>query len=238
VLIRSWNVFHGNTSPPTRRSYLEEMVRLASADAPDVLGLQEVPVWALRRLAGWSGMRVLGDIARGPRLPQPLDRLVTGLNPGRFRSLFTGQANAILLRHELTALERSVVVLNETSFPGIGAGERRICQLVRLERPAAGTFVLAHLHATHTPGNAQAQAERAVEHLLALARPDEPAVMAGDFNLTPDLRHLGFTGEGPGIDHILVRGDDPSALEVWRDERRRLDGMLLSDHAPVERTMT
>ena len=63
-------------------------------------------------------------------------------------------------------------------------------------------------------------------------------VMAGDFNLTPDLRYLGFTDEGPGIDHVLVRGDDPSPLHVWPDERRRLDGMLLSDHAPVERSVT
>jgi endonuclease/exonuclease/phosphatase family metal-dependent hydrolase len=237
VLIRSWNVFHGNTSPPTRRSYLEEMVRLASADGPDVLCLQEVPVWALRRLAGWSGLRVLGDTARRPRLPPPFDRLVTGLNTGLFQSLFTGQANAILLRPELGARERSVFALNEPGVLGIGAGERRICQIVRLERPAAGTFVLGHLHATHTPGYAQAQVERAVEHVLDLAQPDEPVVLAGDFNLTPDLRYLDFKEDGSGIDHVLVRDDDPSPLHVWPDERRRLDGMLLSDHAPVERSL-
>jgi endonuclease/exonuclease/phosphatase family metal-dependent hydrolase len=238
VLIRSWNVFHGNTSPPTRRSYLEEMVRLAAADGPAVLCLQEVPVWALDRLAGWSGMRALGDAARGPRLPPPLDRLGTGLNTGLFRSLFAGQANAILLRPELAVRERSVFVLNQRGVLGIGTGERRICQIVRLESPAAGTLVLAHLHAAHTPGYAQAQVERAVEHVLELAQPDEPVVMAGDFNLTPDLRYLGFTDEGPGIDHVLVRGDDPSPLHVWPNERRRLDGMLLSDHAPVERSVT
>jgi endonuclease/exonuclease/phosphatase family metal-dependent hydrolase len=237
VLIRSWNVFHGNTSPPTRRSHLEEMVRLASADGPDVLCLQEVPVWALRRLAAWSGLRVLGDIARRPRLPPPFDRLVTALNTGLFQSLFTGQANAILLRPELGARERSVFALNEPGVIGIGAGERRICQLVRLERPSAETLVLGHLHATHTPGYAQAQVERAVEHVLELAQPDEPVVLAGDFNLTPDLRHLGFKEELSGIDHVLVRGDDPSPLHVWPDERRRLDGMLLSDHAPVERSL-
>jgi endonuclease/exonuclease/phosphatase family metal-dependent hydrolase len=238
VLIRSWNVFHGNTFPPTRRSYLKEMVRLASGDGPDVLCLQELPVWALGRLAGWSGMRVLGDVARRPRLPPPLARLVTRLNTGLFRSLFTGQANAILLRPDLGVGEGTVFVLNESGTLGIGAGERRICQIVRLELPDGGTLLLAHLHATHTPGHAQAQVERAVEHVLDLARPDEPAVIAGDFNVTPDLRRFGFTGEGPGIDHVLVRGDDPSPLHVWPDGRRRLDGMLLSDHAPVERSVT
>ena len=69
MLVRSWNLFHGNTSPPRRRAYLEEMVRLITADGPDVVCLQEVPVWAVSRLAGWSGMRVLPAVARKPRLP-------------------------------------------------------------------------------------------------------------------------------------------------------------------------
>ena len=47
MLVRSWNLFHGNTSPPSSAVYLEEMVRLACADRPDVLVLQEVPAWAL-----------------------------------------------------------------------------------------------------------------------------------------------------------------------------------------------
>jgi endonuclease/exonuclease/phosphatase family metal-dependent hydrolase len=238
VLIRSWNVFHGNTLPPSKRGHLKRMVRLAAADEPDVLCLQELPVWARGRLADWSGMHVLADVARRPRLPRPLDRRITALNPGLFRSLFTGQANAILVRRELRVSERSVFVLNKGSVFGTGAGERRICQIVRLERPGGGTVVLANLHATHTPGHAQAQVENSVAHLLELASPDEPVVMAGDFNFTPDLRHLGFTGEGPGIDHVLVRGGDPGPLHVWPDERRSLNGMLLSDHAPVERSLT
>jgi endonuclease/exonuclease/phosphatase family metal-dependent hydrolase len=238
LLVRSWNVFHGNTSPPIRRAYLEEMMRLATGDEPDVLCLQELPLWATRHLAKWSGMRVLADTARRQRLPPPLDRRLTTLHSGLFRSLFTGQANAILLRHELAVQERSVFVLNRSGLLGTGAGERRICQIVRVQRPGAGTLVLANLHAAHSSGPAQEQVENAVEHLLELARPDEPVALAGDFNFTPDLRHRGFTGEGPGIDHVLIRGDDPGPLLVWPDGRRRLNGMLLSDHAPVERTLT
>jgi endonuclease/exonuclease/phosphatase family metal-dependent hydrolase len=98
--------------------------------------------------------------------------------------------------------------------------------------------VLANLHASHSARPAQEQVEDAVEHLLELVRPDEPVVLAGDFNFTPDLRHHGFTGEGPRIDHVLVRGAGAGPLVVWPDERRRLHGMLLSDHAPVERTLT
>jgi len=237
VLIRSWNLFHGNSSPPTRSSYLAEMIRLATADEPDVLCVQEVPVYAVRRLERWSGMRVLADVARRPRLPAPLDRSVTMLNPGFFRSLFTGQANAILLRRDLRTRDRSTLVLNPRGLLGIGHGERRICQIVRLERPE-GSVLLANLHTTNRPGPAQEQVERAADHLVGLAAPGETIVLAGDFNVTPDLRHHGFSEGGAGIDHVLVRGDDPSPLDVWPDERRRLNGMLLSDHAPVERSIT
>ena len=55
MLVRSWNLFHGNTLPPGRRSRLEEMVRLAIADRPDVLCLQEVPLWSLRQLGSGAG---------------------------------------------------------------------------------------------------------------------------------------------------------------------------------------
>ena len=46
----------------------------------------------------------------------------------------------------------------------------------------------------------------------------------------------GFTGATPtGIDHVLVRGLPAGQPERWPPERRRLDGRLLSDHAPVDR---
>jgi endonuclease/exonuclease/phosphatase family metal-dependent hydrolase len=237
VLVRSWNLFHGNTSPPRRRAYLEEMVRLVTADEPDVVCLQEVPVWALARLEGWSGMRVLAAVARKPRLPVGLGRRLTALHTGVFRSLFTGQANALLVRRELEILLESILVLNEASLLGIGVGERRVGQLARLRRPNDSNVLLSNLHASQSAGHAQEQVERAAAHVLELAEPEEPVVLAGDFNVTPDLRHLGFSEGGPGIDHVLVRGDDPGPLHVWPDERRSMDGMLLSDHAPVERAL-
>ena len=64
LLVRSWNLFHGNTLPPTRRSHLREMVELAVSGRPDVVCLQEVPVWAVPRLAEWSGLRPFPAVAR------------------------------------------------------------------------------------------------------------------------------------------------------------------------------
>ena len=36
------------------------------------------------------------------------------------------------------------------------------------------------------------------------------------------------------LDQVLVRGAKAGPVEVWPVERRRVDGRLLSDHAPVE----
>ena len=97
MLVRTWNVFHGNAKPPERRAFLEEMVRLAVADEPDVVCLQEVPPWALARLAEWSGYVAVGAVAARPSVgPLPstpaIGEALTALNNGLFRSLFAGQA--------------------------------------------------------------------------------------------------------------------------------------------------
>src|SRR5205809_6658900 len=102
LLVRTWNLFHGNAVPPERGGFLEEMIRIVTADGPDVVCLQEVPVWALRRLEDWSGMAALGAVAARPRLwSAELGRLITKIDHGLLRSALTGQANAILLTRAL-----------------------------------------------------------------------------------------------------------------------------------------
>jgi endonuclease/exonuclease/phosphatase family metal-dependent hydrolase len=253
VLVRSWNLFHGNTSPPGDAVHLREMIRLATEDRPDVLVLQEVPVWALAELGAWSGMTIVGDVAQRPRLgPLPLTaglgRALTELDPGRLRSAFSGQGNAILVGTSHEIAERDVLTLNPASFRraearALGldlvtrlawAKERRICQVVRL----AGGVVIANLHATGSLGDPRigaAEVRRAAASAEAEAGPGDVLVVAGDFNCEAAHWALqGYSEPGPGIDHIAVRGAIPSAIRVWPDARRRLDGMLLSDHAPIE----
>src|SRR5207244_9014074 len=111
LLIRTWNLFHGNAKPPERRAFLERMVRIATADRPDLLCLQEVPPWALPLLADWSGMVALGDVAARPTLgPLPstaeVGRRLTEVHHGLLRSAFSGQANAILLAQSLRPVDR------------------------------------------------------------------------------------------------------------------------------------
>ena len=61
MLVRTWNLFHGNALPPQRHSFLDAMVRLATADDPDVLCVQEAPARALGRFT-------VGDVAARPAL--------------------------------------------------------------------------------------------------------------------------------------------------------------------------
>jgi endonuclease/exonuclease/phosphatase family metal-dependent hydrolase len=239
VLIRTWNVFHGNTVPPGRVNLLQKAVRLAASGEPEVVCLQEIPVWALEYLDDWSGMIAVGATAARPLLGRELARRVTALNPGLLRSAVTGQANAILVAAELRVLESHAIALNPRIFR-----ERRVAQAVRLALPDGRTLSLANLHATNA-GEALADAEllRAAVFLDATAAPGDVAVLAGDFNFRrgralDELAAWGFSKPGPGIDQVLVRGAEAALAEVWPEQRRRIDGLLVSDHAPVEVTVS
>jgi len=262
LLVRTWNVFHGNAFPPERDAYLEQMVRLASADHPGVLCLQEVPVWALERLGEWSGMTVFGEVAAPPRIgPFPssaeLGRRLTDLEHGLLRSAFTGQANAILIDPSLKASDYGRLVLNSARFRRAQAAwldldfvarlawakERRVCQTVRLELPDGRTAFVANLHATGLPDDRIPDAEvfRAASFADGLARPGELCVLAGDFNLRPersrtltDLADWGFSEPADAIDQVLVRGAATRRPERWTTARRHVGGRVLSDHAPVD----
>jgi endonuclease/exonuclease/phosphatase family metal-dependent hydrolase len=227
VLVRSWNLFHGNAHPPDDRSRLRAMVALATADRPDVLCLQEVPVWALPRLERWSGMAARWVVTRRPLLPSRLAGLVTRLHNGLFRSALTGQANAILLGSGLEPREHRCLRIDERQ------PEPRYCHAVRLDG-----LVVANVHATNDfrhPELAAAEIVRA-EAFVSSCAGELPAVLAGDFNLRGEHLHAlaGWSARGPGIDHVLVRGLTTSPLMVWPRERRLHNGFVLSDHAPVE----
>jgi len=267
VLVRTWNLFHGNTKPPQRHAFLKEMVRLAVADDPDVVCLQEVPGWALAELDDWSGYTAIGALAARPVIgPVPstveIGRVLTSLNHGLFRSAFAGQANAILVGSRLRVVDRHVLVLNSRRFRaaqaewlGIGlvarlawGKERRVCQATRV-RDETRTLLLGNLHATSYPPDerlADAELLRAFTWFDSLAAPKEPIVVGGDFNVVFErsqtlldlTREWGFSKPGTGIDHVLVRNAEISKLRRWPLDGRRRGDHLLSDHAPVEAMVT
>jgi endonuclease/exonuclease/phosphatase family metal-dependent hydrolase len=258
VLVRSWNLFHGNTKPPQRRAFLEEMVQLATADNPDVLCLQEVPAWAMDRftIADVAAPPVLGPLP----IPRSLGRFLTKPHHGILRSAFSGQANAIQVSPQLRVLSRHVLTLNSRRFRRAQARalaldplarlawskERRIVQGVRLAAPSGRTFFIANTHCTSYPPDqrlADAELLRVAWFAVSLAKPEDVVVLAGDFNVafirSRTLHDLtspewGFSPAGPGIDHVLVQGAPASPVHRWPDDHRAFGDRLLSDHSPVE----
>jgi endonuclease/exonuclease/phosphatase family metal-dependent hydrolase len=231
LLVRTWNLYHGRTYPKSARTYLERMVRLVSLDAPDVVALQEVPLWALGRLERWSGMQAVWAVTV-PNLLGPAARLVTDLDPVRVRFTVAGQANAVLLNPHFDVTAHKVVVLNPdvSTWDWIFQGrQQRVCQALEI---VAGErkLVVANLHATNNPDLARVEAGVAAEFVVAA----EQCVLCGDFNV-PRFTLPEFSPPIDGIDQILVRGVElERGPAPWPAARRRVDGRLLSDHAPVE----
>ena len=202
------------------------MLDVVCNDRPDVVCLQEVPVWGVAHLEHWSGMRAFSVVARAPRVPGRLGRLLTRLHHGFFRSAFVGQANAILLAPGLGAEALGSTQISDSGW------ERRVVQAVRV----AERIVVANLHASTDLVAARSEVNRALEFAEGLARAGEVVVLAGDLNLVSP-RLDGYSEPASGIDHVLVRGAETSEPLVWPPEHRELAGRLLSDHAPVEVTI-
>ncbi len=228
LLVRTWNVFHGNADPPRRAGHLRTMIELVAADGPDVICLQEVPVWALPRIDDWSGMRRFDAVTRPPLWPGPISKWVTRAHQGVFRSGLAGQANAILVapRHAATGLGHARISEH--------GRERRLVHAVRI---AAGAGVtIANLHASNDhvhPDVPRAEAARAAAFAERVATWGDVLLLAGDFNVEdPGLD--AYTAPLGGIDHVLVRGGRIVETFAWPPERRMQNGLVLSDHPVVE----
>ncbi len=233
LLVRTWNLYHGRTHPPTRKLYLRRMVELVTGDRPDLVALQEVPLWALGRLEGWTGMAARAVVTVPAPLPARLARAVTSADPARLRSLVSGQANVLLAGSRLRLGTGQTLLLN----PGVGrwdslmrrGSQQRYAQRYELTVDER-RIVVVHLHASHDRERSPAEIDRAAE----FAGSAEQTILCGDFNAR-EHPVPGFSAPIPGVDQILVRGlslaDGPGA---WPKERHTVDGAVLSDHAPVE----
>jgi endonuclease/exonuclease/phosphatase family metal-dependent hydrolase len=235
MLVRTWNLYHGRTHPKSSRTYLERMIRLMTIDAPDIVALQEVPIWALGLLERWSGMQAEWAITV-PNFLGPAARLVTRVDPVRMRFSAAGQANAVLLNPRFEVTEHEVYVVNpEVSRWDVAFGgrQRRVCQALMVDRHE-GAFLVANLHATNQPERAKVEVALAAELIGNV----QHVLLCGDFNV-PRFTVPEYSSPIDGVDQILVRGFGLlRGPESWPNERRRVDRRLLSDHAPVEAEVT
>ena len=193
-------MFHGNADPPRRAGFLHKMIELVTSDGPDVVCLQELPVWAVARIAGWSGMQHFELVTRPPLWPGPLSTWVTRAHQGFFRSGLSGQANAILVAPRHAATDVGHERISE------GRHERRIVHAVRIA--GAPGVTIGNLHATNDfahPEVPRAESARAAAFVEGRATPGDVVVLAGDFNVGDPLLD-DYSRPVEGIDHVLVRG--------------------------------
>ncbi len=237
MLVRTWNLFNGNTSPPGRKAYLREMVELITADKPDVVCLQEIPGWALKQIGSWAGMQAVTARAKrakfGPfPIPTLLGRALTAPNHGLLRSAFAGQGNAILFPKQAQLRAEKTITLNTNVFCeergarlGLSAKqmlwwekERRVCQLVQYEMPDRRRFLVANIHATSAANDlrlADAELRRAINFIERGAELEEVLIVAGDFNITRE--------QSTAIQELMERPPETK----WSDSGPRIDHVLL-----------
>ena len=228
LLVRTWNVFHGNADPPRRTGYLRRMIELVASDGPDVICLQEVPVWALPRIDHWSGMRRFDAVTRPPLWPGPLSKWVTRAHQGFFRSGLAGQANAILVAPRHTATDLGHERISEHGR------ERRLVHVVRIAGSAGVTIGNLHASNDHRHSDVpRGEAARAAAFAERVAVQGDAVVLAGDFNVA-DPGLATYSPTRGGIDHVLARGARVVSLATWPREQRMQNGVVLSDHPVVE----
>jgi endonuclease/exonuclease/phosphatase family metal-dependent hydrolase len=200
---------HGRSVPPAGHDLFEQFASAMASWEWDVALLQEVPPW-------W---------------PAPLTR-----------ALGADQRLVLTSRNSLLALRRAIAVrwpdviksngggANAILVRGVGIVEHRRCRVglwperrwVHAVRLSDGVWV-GNVHT----GSYAEQGRRAARAVLRWAV-GAPAVLGGDFNISP-LELEGFTLAGAGgVDQVFVGGEmsPVGAAEV-------LDRGRLSDHAPV-----
>ena len=169
LLVRTWNIAHGRDVPPgpgyghARRKLLGEMADLITADRPDVVMLQEVPVWAASLLRERTGMGVTLAHTYGAHipfvhipLPLALGEWLGNALPDMVKTQFEGQAQAVLYGPELVLVSARRVQVNSRRHL---RGEPRVAQLVRLRHRRDGAeFAVGNLHADAHDADPQIEA--------------------------------------------------------------------------------
>ena len=208
------------------------MIELATADAPGVLLLQEVPVWSLARLEEWSGMRAYpARRARAPHRPSALAVWLTRQHTGLFRSRLGGQAIAVLVDRDRSERgpRRSRGERTGPRAPGrAGGADRRIS--VSSRTPTSRRCRFRSQRARRELERVRAFVERVARARRGARDRRRPQPRPARARRLPGRRRRGSTTSSS-------QASAAAPLQVWPPQRRVQNGVVLSDHAPVERLL-
>lgn len=252
------------------RKWIPEMAGLIASRAPTVAALQEVPPRAVATLERLTGMRAaaatMPPLVGSTRLRGSL----ASRNPDLWRT-HEGTANVVLVAPPWEIVPGGAWTVRHNP-PRVVATQARALRLpprealhwlleprrlvaVRIRRPDGRTLTAVSLHCHNSLewDLIAFEVRRVLPRILERIPPDDPLVIAGDFNATgaehPALQAVVAAGLGEdtlphlGLDHIFHRElqvvHPPRALPrserelsvLWRGAERRV---LLSDHDPVE----
>jgi hypothetical protein len=232
MILRTWNVARGKQ--------IREMVELVTADRPEIVCLQDVPVKALGQAGSWSGMKALGD--------------------NEEKSLFGGTGSLVLAPSDATVIEHKTITLNTNVFceeqgHKLGLDEkqmrawespRRICQVVKVELPNRRRVLVANVHtSTREHRLVDAELRRAVNFVERQLELGDVLVFTGWYELGGEpsetissllghQRESRWYGVQSPFPMLVVLGAEIESFRTWPDEERTYGGKLLSSYPPVE----
>jgi endonuclease/exonuclease/phosphatase family metal-dependent hydrolase len=227
--VLTWNLFHGRALAGAGRPLLDEFAEVLGREEWDVALLQEAPPRWFGRLGADGAIaltsRNFGSAVRGR---------IADWKPDLIKSN-EGGSNQTLVRPPWRITETRQLTL--ARLP-----ERRRLLWTRVEHQEGASVAVANLHASaNRPQAAARELLRGAEWCSS----DQQLIFGGDLNLRPAEDPATFAalerrfGLAPptapdAIDHLLCRGLE--ILEPPRQlppDRREVDGLRLSDHAPV-----
>lgn len=253
------------------RKWVDEMADVIVGQSPTFVALQEVSPQAVDRLAARTGMQAVRGLMRPLIGPTRLRGWLADRNPDLWRT-HEGTCNVVLAAPDWALTESWTIRHNPPLFAfrhgrrlRIGARERihwileprRLvgARLTRASDGAAVTVVSLHCHNSLVWDVIGAEMQRVMPKIIQRTRPDEPLIVAGDFNAAgahhPALVAVVQAGLGEStldqlfIDHIFQRGlleiaapttlgPQVRTLAVAHGSQQR--AVLLSDHDLVEAT--
>jgi len=211
LTVMSYNIMHGEQPYDGGEGNLDDIAALIDEVNPDFVALQEVDEMTGRIAALNNGQpfSFIDSLAK-----------VTGMK-GYFGQTIDFEGGA----YGIGLLTRTALEFHKIALPNPGDGEPRAVLFVQAETSDGQPFIFASTHLDFQfAENQKAQVEKVNEVLLTK---DQPVIIAGDFNLTPDTDYYQILQE-KWIDAAIAFDENPEPTFPANGPNRRIDYLFLS----------